>query len=256
MNYKALQDVAGLSDLGLTRQVNEDALLISEDIGLYAIADGMGGHGSGDVASKLALSSLQDVVMNQRQSVTGRIENCATEPEQQILEAILDANKSIHEQNVLAGHSNGTGMGTTLVGFIKTGVANRAISFNVGDSRLYEFRAGVLKQMTEDHTLYHHWLANGRRGPEPSPHIILRAMGLFDEIEVDIRHFTLHKDATYLLCSDGLSGMVEDDAIAQTLANDTKSTSELCEQLVLLANENGGQDNISVVLLRAGSDAG
>ncbi len=255
-------DIAGLSDTGLIRQINEDALLIAADLDVYAIADGMGGHGAGDVASQLALSSVHDTIKAQSLKMNSssaasthgnsfqKSEAPHAEFEQQLVQAILDANLCVYDRNVEQGHPHGTGMGTTLVGFRLVENDDEAVCFNVGDSRLYEYRQGTLVQLTNDHTLHQDWLNSGKQGPEPPRNIILRAVGLFAEVEADIFRFKFHRDATYLLCSDGLSGMLSDDTIAANLQDAAACSQEICQQLVDLANDAGGVDNISVVILR------
>jgi len=232
MSAHAAVSIAGLTDVGQIRQVNEDAVLIDEDARLFAIADGMGGHGSGDVASQLALDTLQSCITSDSVSKALAHKDISdTQAQSLVYQCIVDVNQRIYRENAKNGHIDGTGMGTTLVGFCTFGCAQRAISFNVGDSRMYR-----------------DWEEAGKIGPAPPRNIILRAVGLFADVDIDMDVLELNHDATYLLCSDGLTGMVSDENIATILSlpNDAHTHNKA---LIDRANENGGIDNISVVTL-------
>jgi len=249
MTESAIRAIAGLTDVGQIRQVNEDALLINNDVQLYAIADGMGGHGSGDVASQLAVNTLQSCITSDAVSKALAHKDISDKQAQGLVyQCIVDVNQRIYRENVKKGHPDGTGMGTTLVGFCVFGDAQRAISFNIGDSRLYEYRDANLAQLTTDHTMYRDWEENGRIGPPPPRNIILRAIGLFADIDIDMDILVLDPEATYLICSDGLTGMISDEQIASILAR-PDSVQSLNDALVHNANEHGGTDNITVVTL-------
>lgn len=259
MTTDATTTIAGVSDIGQIRQVNEDAMLINKDLQLYAIADGMGGHGSGDVASQLAVETLQDCIAAEPVRDALANKDISDEQAQSVIhQCIVGVNQRIYQENVRNGHYDGTGMGTTLVGFCLIGGAEdktngadnprRAISFNVGDSRLYEYQNKNLSQLTRDHTLYQDWEETGRIGPAPSRNIIMRAIGLFAEVEVDMEALLVNQDTTYLLCSDGLTGMVTDEHIARIL-DQPEDAQTISKELVQSANKNGGTDNISVVTL-------
>lgn len=244
--------IAGLTDVGQVRRVNEDAILINHDLKLYAVADGMGGHGSGDVASQLAIETLQECFA--ADAVSEALNNSDISDDQAkslVAQCIVGVNKLIHKKNMYNGHPTGTGMGTTLVGlcFIGGGLdSHRAVSFNIGDSRLYEYRNQKLSQLTNDHTMYRDWEENGRVGPAPPRNIIMRAIGLFGEVEIDLDVISIRKDASYLLCSDGLTGMVTDQLIESMIA-ESSNVEALSKDLVKRANNHGGNDNISVLIL-------
>ncbi len=251
MTTNANAAIAGLTDTGKVRQVNEDAILINSELRLYAIADGMGGHGAGDVASQLALDTLSKCL--QSDSVSEALSNKNIADEQAlalIFQCIVGVNQSIFQRNEQLGQTDGTGMGTTLVGLCVFGDGKRAVSFNVGDSRLYEHRNNALVQLTRDHTMYRDWEEAGRIGPAPPRNIIMRAMGLFAQVDIDMEVIPMRTDAGYLLCSDGLTGMVSDEQIAKTMS-DHQDANELTKMLVQQANELGGSDNISVVAITA-----
>jgi len=249
MTINAIAQVAGLTDVGQVRQINEDAILVDKTIQLYAVADGMGGHGSGDVASQLALKTLQSSIT--ADSVANALASDSITDEQAlslVFQSIADVNLRIYEENVKRGQTDGTGMGTTLVGLCLYGNGSRAIAFNVGDSRLYEYRNQQLAQLTRDHTMYRDWEETGRIGPAPPRNIIMRAIGLFAEVDIDLDVLAISADAGYLLCSDGLSGMVTDEEIASVLV-ESGGADAIVETLIKRANEQGGVDNISVVAL-------
>lgn len=249
MTNNAVAKIAGLTDVGQVRQINEDAILVDEAFGLYAVADGMGGHGSGDVASQLALETLQSHVTND--SVAKPLASNNITDEQAltlVFQSIAAVNQRIYEENVKSGQPDGTGMGTTLVGLCLFGGGKRAIAFNVGDSRLYEYRNQQLVQLSRDHTMYRDWEETGRIGPAPPRNIIMRAIGLFAEVDIDLDVLAIGDDSSYLLCSDGLSGMVTDEEMTSVLA-ESNAASTIVDNLIKRANEQGGVDNISAVTL-------
>lgn len=249
MTTSPARSIAGLTDVGQLRQINEDALLINNEVQLYAIADGMGGHGSGDVASQLAVDTLQSCVTSDSVSKALAHKDISDKQAQGLIyQCIVDVNQRIYQENVRKGHPDGTGMGTTLVGYCVFGDAGRAVLFNIGDSRLYEYQDEKLAQLTTDHTMYRDWEESGRIGPAPPRNIIMRAIGLFADIDIDMEILDLHPDATYLICSDGLTGMITDERIADILAS-PDDVQTISETLVQNANEQGGTDNITVVTL-------
>jgi len=249
MTNNAVAHIAGLTDVGQVRQINEDAILVDETIGLYAVADGMGGHGSGDVASQLALETLQGSINDDSVAKALASDNITDEQALTLVfQSIADVNLRIYEENVKRGQPDGTGMGTTLVGLCLFGRGKRAIAFNVGDSRLYEYRNQQLVQLTRDHTMYRDWEETGCIGPAPPRNIIMRAIGLFAEVDIDLDVLAVGDDTSYLLCSDGLSGMVSDEEITSALV-ESSGASAIVDSLIKRANEQGGVDNISVVAL-------
>ena len=253
MTSDAHPHIAGQTDIGMLRAVNEDAFLADNNASLYAVADGMGGHGSGDIAAKLALETLHHCITadNVKQALMNR-DISDSQALALVSQCIADVNQTIHNENIKAGHQDGTGMGTTLVGLCKFGQSDKAVIFNVGDSRLYKHTGGILQQLTTDHTMYQDWEDGGKLGPAPPRNIIMRALGLFAEVELDIDVMAYEPDASYLLCSDGLTGMVHDEVITNTLgaSNDPVKTNQM---LIDAANDVGGNDNITVITLHPGS---
>lgn len=239
---------AGATDVGRWRKVNQDHWQIDPGLGLAVVADGMGGHVRGEEASRLAVDALCGALAAADDSAA-KPPTADPRARERLTAAITVANRRVHEENLSAGHLEGTGMGTTLTGlwYLAEG---RAIVFNIGDSRLYRERRGHFELLTEDHTLYRAWERAGRQGPAPPRNIILRAIGLHREVDAELSSIEVAPGDRFLLCSDGLSGMVPDERIAALLAADPDaSPSRLCERLVEAANEAGGEDNITVVLL-------
>ncbi len=236
---------AACSDRGEIRRVNEDSWVADELAGFFAIADGMGGHGSGDIASKLVIDSVSDALRAFREHQPN------AEPTDAILAAIKQANSIVFERNQKNNRDPGVGMGTTLVGLYLQLNTQGCTLFNIGDSRLYRYRDNSLQQMSEDHTLLRQWQLNEKRGPAPPGNIIMRAIGLFEEACCDTYQIDLRSGDLLLLCSDGLSDMLSDAEISTSIDNHTSSSpDQLCEDLVQRANRNGGLDNITAVVVR------
>jgi PPM family protein phosphatase len=224
------------TDTGRQRRANEDSHLARAP--LFVVADGMGGAQAGEVASRIAIESFQDGLQG------------AASPEAGLAELTQRANAHIHELS----HSNAeqAGMGTTLTAVY---VGEREVSIaHVGDSRAYRLRDGVLERLTEDHSLVDELLRQGRLTPEealehPQRSVITRALGPEGAVEVDTRSYSARDGDVYLLCSDGLTTMLAEDRLAELLLAHA-SLREAGEALIAAANEAGGRDNITVVLLR------
>ena len=232
---------AGRTDVGQVREGNEDALLIRD--GLFAVADGMGGHLAGEVASATALELLEN-------SLDGRVFQDAEAARNALSETVVEANRQV---TALADENpEYRGMGTTLTAAMVEG--RRVHIAHVGDSRAYLLRDGQLRQLTDDHTLVQHLVDEGQitaaeAESHPQRSIITRAIGVADEVEVDTFTLDLRPGDQLLLCSDGLTGVIEDADIAARLESDDPAQ-EVVDHLVALANDAGGPDNITVLLLR------
>ena len=232
---RVVEQYAG-SDTGRQRRANEDSLLVRSP--LFVIADGMGGAQAGEVASSVAVAEFRPGLPD-------------TEEPERALEALAQAaNARIHELS----HTNSeqAGMGTTLTA-IYVGEEEVAIA-HVGDSRAYCLRAGQLIRLTDDHSLVDELLRQGRLTPEeavehPQRSVITRALGIEGRVEVDTRSFRGLSGDTYLLCSDGLTTMVPEAQIVEILASQPALTAA-GEALIAAANEAGGRDNITVILIR------
>lgn len=225
----------------MVRTVNEDALLTTGPE-LFALADGMGGYAAGETASREALQVLQQEAEKFKE-LTGT-ELCTA-----LRETVQQANA--HIRQMAQSEAQYHDMGTTLVA-VYLAADGKAYAVNVGDSRLYTWRAGVLQQITRDHSYVAELLANGEITAQeafkhPKKNIILRAVGAEDELEADCFTMELTADTKLLLCSDGLSDMVDDRQISEILQ--AHETAEAAEALLEAALDNGGRDNISLILI-------
>lgn len=247
------------SDPGQMRELNEDSLLtlefervlqsVSKPAGLFAVADGMGGHSAGEVASGLAIQALARTVLS-RVMLPVAEEAAGAEPDYAALlkEACLEANRAVHERARQARSD----MGTTLVAALLIG--SEAYIANVGDSRAYRVNPQEIRQITTDHSLVERLVATGQITREearthPQASLIYRTIGDKPQVEVDLFHQNLGRDEWLLLCSDGLHGMVDDARIQQVLVT-SLHPQEACEELVRLANQAGGLDNITVITVK------
>jgi protein phosphatase len=249
---------AGASDVGRKRSHNEDAFLLLPEENLYSVADGMGGHASGEVASRIAVEEMAEFFR-----LTGRDEDATwpfkldpkrTYDENRLVTGVKLANLRIHERARTDERLHG--MGTTIVAaaFPRDGTA--ALVGHVGDSRAYLFRRGELKQVTEDHSLLaEHMKAHALSPAEvkafPHKNVILRALGMKPAVDVDVNRVPLELGDVLLLCSDGLSSMVADPRIAEILRGAHGDLRRAVGELVDEANTAGGQDNVTVVLVQA-----
>ena len=233
----------GMKDVGRCRDVNQDYIFLSEEPmgnlpNLFLVADGMGGHRAGDLASEYTVSRVCEAVTKSMQKI----------PFQILKGAFQYANQKLIEK---AGESPAyAGMGTTLVAV--TVQDDTAYVANVGDSRLYKI-GGTIEQITEDHSLVEEMVRMGEISKEearnhPEKNIITRAIGVTETVEPDYFDTKLEKGECLLLCSDGLSNMIEDAQIREILGR-RRDLRSGAEELVKTANENGGRDNISVVLV-------
>jgi serine/threonine protein phosphatase PrpC len=231
---------AGSTDVGRQRHTNEDALLVSPPV--FAVADGMGGAKAGEVASQVATDAFQTEHLDDEP------------PERQLAGIARQANRRIYE--LAAEDESRRGMGTTLTAAM---VSGHEVSIgHVGDSRAYRLRDGSLEQITRDHSLVAELERTGQISPEAAEHhpqrsIITRALGPEPDVEVDTFTVPGRGGDVYLLCSDGLTGMVPDDEVA-TILRHAGSLEEAAGALVRAANQSGGKDNITVVLFRLEDD--
>jgi protein phosphatase len=250
------------TDVGMVRDLNEDSLLtleldrvhrsISRPIGLYVVADGMGGHAAGDVASGLAINTMAEKMATDLlvPQLTGEIDAEVFDAQQWLADAVQTANVAVYAHR----QSTGTNMGTTLVAALVIG--DTAHIANVGDSRTYLVtNNGTIRQITTDHSLVERLVALGQITPEearvhPQRNVIYRTIGDKEDAEVDFFVQKLNPGDSLLLCSDGLNGKLEDTDIWQ-LVDHSRSPQEACEQLVQAANDNGGDDNVTVIIVQA-----
>ncbi|MBF0603149.1 MAG: serine/threonine-protein phosphatase [Nitrospirae bacterium] len=259
--------VAGQTDVGCVRTLNEDCFFIDQRSALLLVADGMGGHEAGEIASARVVELIHehlDRMINSppatctTASLDQVLDHDADEPTldevpnpvyHMVRDAINAANADVNLTNQEKGFDNGTGMGTTVVGLWLPPFSDCPVVFHVGDSRLYILHNQKLVQVTRDHSMYQQWLSMGKKGPRPSQNILLQAIGPSINLTPDIRFQEVTPGDVILLCSDGLYGMVAQEQIAQTLAraNDT-NLDHLAKELVTLARDGGGKDNITLIL--------
>jgi len=246
--------VAGATDTGLVRGHNEDAFLIDKRCGLFAVADGVGGHGGGTEASELAVQRLP-ALYEAWMSDKGARELSVPE-----LQAALDTSiETVNSEIYAAGESMAADgrMGTTLTGglFLDSG---NALIFNVGDSRCYRFRDNTLSCITTDQSWYQRWLSDGKNGPAPPKNVILQGVGLDIVVVPDWITTDCRRNDLWLMCSDGLTDLVTDNRIEERLHLLTadpaiklsaESLQTLCDDLITIANNAGGDDNITVIAL-------
>ncbi|QCO13836.1 serine/threonine-protein phosphatase [Azospirillum brasilense] len=248
---------AGQTDVGRVRSRNEDSFHLDPARGLAVICDGMGGHAGGDIASRTAVEVVAAVIASQDRADGARTpsaaeeERAAADAASVVRSAVVAANRRINALNRQRGFPEGRGMGTTLVGLWRVPGTGRVVVFHAGDSRLYRLRGGELRPLTRDHSLYQLWLDNGRRGQAPHRNIIVRALGTGEQVEPDIAVHDLQPDDLYLLCSDGLTGIVPEGVIQRILTQQPPPAGEdVCARLIDLANGAGGPDNITLILAR------
>jgi PPM family protein phosphatase len=245
---------SGNTDIGRKRDHNEDSVHVPVDTRLAIVADGMGGHASGEVASALAVDTMVDYYQRtaDMQPLTWpyKVDRDLRGDINRMTTGVLLANLEVHER--ASRDANCKGMGTTVVAVYF--LDDTIIIGHVGDSRVYRCRKDTLSQITEDHSLINDYIKMKRVTADeaenwPHKNVIVRALGMKDSVQVDILTEQPRVGDCYVLCSDGLSDMLSDDQIKHIL-NATPDLDRAVEMLIGGANENGGVDNISVVLAR------
>jgi protein phosphatase len=242
----------GLSDAGRIREHNEDTIGSDPDIGLFVLADGMGGYNAGEVASGIAVKTIMSLVKEavERQDLTvGDRESRLTRPSIVLRDAIHRANKIIYQ--TARTQPQCEGMGTTIVACMF--FDNRVSIAHVGDSRLYRLRAGRFERQTMDHSLLQELIDRGFYTREEAAraankNYVTRALGVEPTVDVELADESVQKGDFYILCSDGLSDMIEDEDIHLTISTFGASLETVAKQLIQLANDNGGRNNISLIL--------
>ncbi len=247
---------AGRTDVGLLRERNEDSLVLVPDYRFAAVADGMGGHLSGDVASALAVATVEDFyahTVGPDRTWPFPYDTDLTEEENCVVTGLRLANRRVFSQ--ARKSDSDAGMGTTIVAVMFTQDAKQVIIGHVGDSRCYRIRDGAITQLTSDHSLVSEvteiapWLSEEEVAQLPK-NVITRALGMSPDVLVDLLTTNTKPDDTYLLCSDGLNGMVTDELILETVSEHGDALDDTCQSLIKRANEAGGLDNTTVVLAK------
>jgi protein phosphatase len=244
---------SGISDPGLLRSKNEDAICLDKDGHFMLLADGMGGHERGAEASQTALDIIQEYL--NPSAVKERLEDITAVdgmPSEIVClyslvdEAVEKANAVLFERNKEYGLERY--MGTTVVGLVPV-VSEFVLWFHVGDSRLYLFRESKLKRLTTDHSAYEEWKKRGKQGQEPEKNIITRAIGPKEGVKTDIEWDNVKQHDIYVLCSDGLSDMISDETIS-TILRGEKNVEDIAKRLIDASLDAGGKDNTSVVVCK------
>jgi serine/threonine protein phosphatase PrpC len=246
---------AGLSDVGLQREHNEDSFVVLKEYDLFVVADGMGGHRAGDVASRIATETISEffrTTANEDVTWPFHFDTNLSEEENRLLTGIRVANRQIFERSTRSREYHG--MGTTVVGAMFSPKKQRMYIGHVGDSRCYRVRDGAIQLLTRDHSLINDYLLampdlTEEQKSELPKNVITRALGMQDHVVVDLQHDDPKEGDVYVLCSDGLSGMVSDDDIRQIISG-TTDIRDACRRLIQRANERGGEDNITAVLIK------
>jgi serine/threonine protein phosphatase PrpC len=249
---------SGDTNVGMKREHNEDSFYLPESERLAIVADGMGGHASGEVASRMAVETIvgffRETQDEQELTWPFKVDRGNRHDINRMVTAIKLANLKIHQeaQRNPACH----GMGTTVVSTLF--MENALIVGHVGDSRLYRLREGMFDQLTEDHSLLNDYIKMKHLTPEeiaafPHKNVIVRALGMKASVQVDVIFDQPRIGDVYVLCSDGLSSMVPDMEIAGVVA-DEDDLDSLCDRLIGTANGNGGLDNVTVVAIRLERD--
>ncbi len=252
MSLRGKIKMAEISDTGKVREHNEDAIGSNPDIGLMVLADGMGGYNAGEVASGIAVQTITELaaegaVREERNAVdssTGLMRQTIV-----LRDAVSRANKIIYQTAQSQTHCEG--MGTTLVAAMF--FDNRVSVAHVGDSRAYRLRGEKFEQLTLDHSLLQELVDRGFYSEEEAQrstnrNYVTRALGVEPTVDVEVQEFDVERGDVFLLCSDGLPDMVEDEDIHLTISTFNASLDVVGQQLVQLSNEHGGRDNISVML--------
>lgn len=242
------------TDVGRTRDHNEDNFLVDKKLNLFVVADGMGGHAAGEVASSMAVREVRRVIAEHRDVVENYVRDDSPAGRQAIVRLIESAIEQACARifHLAQENADKRGMGTTLSLLL---VANkRGFIGHVGDSRVYLVRSGQVHQLTEDHSLINELIKRGRLKPgdafdSPYKNAVTRAVGVYESVEVDTFEFDVLPGDNYLLCSDGLSCYLDDDVTRSYLT--AENVKEIPEQLIRLANDSGGKDNITAVVVRA-----
>jgi PPM family protein phosphatase len=241
-SQEKLLEISYLTHKGMVREFNEDGLFVDEQMGLFMVADGMGGHNAGEVASAMAVTEISQFVR------AGM--DLGKNSETLLREAFFAAHEVVLALSLSDDSLND--MGTTVVAVI---LANGQVTVgHVGDSRAYEIHEGRITKLTHDHSFIADWIRDGLINHAESRthnarHGLTMALGVDDDMEPEIKSFPWLATSCLLLCSDGLTDMVDDEEILSVVEN-ASSLKAACRKLVAKANEKGGEDNITVVLVR------
>lgn len=235
---------AGLSNQGLVREQNEDRFVVDPRNGCYLIADGLGGHQAGEVASRIVADTISDRLARRDQKVQD-------DPAGTLHDAVQAAHQAVRNESQRAISQHGMGS-TVVLGWLQSHSSGFWLA-HVGDSRAYMLRSGDLDLLTEDHTIYNQAKRAGLLGSDPSVYpprsLLSQALGASDAISPDINRVELQAGDILMLCSDGLTDMLSDEQISSLLQSGG-DPAELCQKLIQAALDQGGKDNVSVIVLQ------
>jgi len=242
----------GKSDIGKRRKINQDAYLCHEDLGFFVVADGMGGHAAGEVAAREAVEAIHDMILRGGDIIAAFREQPLTRESAQSICRLMESavQSATYLVYGMAEQAPGyRGMGTTVSALLLIGAYG--ITAQVGDTRIYCLRDGEAVQLTEDHTLVNWQIREGVITPEeakrvPHRNVITRAVGNKDYVQVDTQLISVSVGDRFLICSDGLHGYLKRHEISQIVM---REPDEACDELIRLANDRGGKDNITAVIV-------
>lgn len=248
----------GQTDKGLTRPNNEDRYCIAENPTLFIVADGMGGHAAGEIASQIAIDATLDQIKKANsplEQFIGEYNKNISDTTNRLASAVRLANQVIYK--TAQDNKAWKGMGTTIT--VAWPIANEKIAIaHVGDSRIYLIRDNQIKRLTRDHSIIEEQIDQGLITEKQAPNsqvknIITRCLGFASHVQVDVNELPLESDDKLLLCSDGLTNMVSDEEIL-TILNTKEKLATMCDKLVETANRKGGKDNITVIVAHCQKD--
>lgn len=239
----------GRSDIGLIRTSNQDALLTLDHAGLWAVADGMGGHAGGEIAAQTALTSVK----SRAEVFSGPVHQGHSTPADYLTDLVVQAHEAILGRAKVEPKLKGMGTTIVLLCIVSTPAPIAHVA-HVGDSRAYRFRAGVLTPLTRDHTLIERYLERGiltkaAARTHPERHVLTRGLGMPGTVKPDVAAFPLDSNDMLLLCSDGLTKMLEDQDIEALLAQAKGDPIRACDALIGEALKRGGEDNVTVIVV-------
>ncbi len=254
MSLKGKILLHGKTDVGIVRDHNEDAIGCDENIALAVLADGMGGHRGGEMASAITVSTVLEYVTEKIKKIKAGETDEETGYSMESLavhEAVALANKNVHDSS--EANAQYRGMGTTIV--VTLFYDNRFTVAHVGDSRLYRLRDFELEQITRDHSLMQELIDRGFYTPEQArnslnKNLVTRAIGIDEKVQIDIQEDIAMVDDIYLLCSDGVTDMIEDKFIKTAILDNENDLEKAATEIIRLSNEHGGKDNISALLIK------
>lgn len=258
MKINEALEIVSLSNPGMVRSHNEDSVAAEPACGLVVLADGMGGYNAGEVASGIAVSVVATEISHRLQQASPVARDVESGEElglQLLRDNVRKANASIYQ--AAQSQPQYAGMGTTIVSAVF--YDNRAVVAHIGDSRMYRLRGDILETITRDHSLLQEQIDSGMISVEDArlsknKNLVTRAVGIDADVEPEIHVHDVILGDIYLLCSDGLNDMVEDEDIQSTLYAMQGNLPMAAEQLVQMANDNGGRDNVSVILVKVKGD--